>query len=129
MAAEYFLTKVNHEHTSYQYMLNRNKVVTHGFKTSQIVECLNGVFVEARHFTPYHLNNKLLSWVGTQFDKRFEESTKWVEKGKILTPWARHLFAIEVRLWAQGVWALIVLYGPWCSVWLGPCCDYISLFL
>ena len=59
---KFFQTKVNHEHT-YQYMLNRNKVATHGFKTSQIVECINGVFVEDRHFTPYHLNNKLLSCI------------------------------------------------------------------
>ena len=104
MAADYFQTKVNHAHT-YQYMLNRNMVATHGFKTSQIVECINGVFVEARHFTPYHLNNKLCAWMATQMEKRFEESTAWLRKGKMLTPWARHLLTIEVRSWA---WFYIV---------------------
>ena len=77
-AAHYFETQVEHER-AYQYALNDNHVATHGFKTSQIVECTNGVFVEAREHTPYRANNMILSWTGKQYDERLLEITKWLE--------------------------------------------------
>lgn len=115
LTANYFEHRVDHDRT-YQYRLNALGVATHGFKTSQIVECLNAVFVEARHFTPYRLNNYILAWVGKQFDARLHESALWIEKGQVLTPWARRLFAIEVRVW----------WGPG-AFWLGGLAYYDRL--
>ena len=106
LAAHYFDTKVDHDHT-YQYRLNALKIATHGFKTSQIVECVNGVFVKARHFTPYRMNNMILNWIGEQYAARLQEITKWIAKGHVLTPYAAGLFKIEVsvgpKAWAPRV--------------------------
>ena len=106
MASIYFQTKVDHDRT-YQYRLNALGVATYGFKTSQIVECLNAVFVQARCFTPYRMNNIILAWVGTQFASRVLESEKWIKNNKVLTPWVRKLFTIEVREW----WGLGLEWG------------------
>ena len=62
--AHYFEESVDHEH-AYQYEFNDNKVATKGFKTSQIVECQNGVFVPARLHAPYRANNVILEWSTT----------------------------------------------------------------
>lgn len=95
-AAHYFLTKVEHEH-AYQYALNEKGVATHGFKTSQITECLNGVFVEARTQTPYRGNNMVLRWIGKEYENRLVTITKWIVEGKhILTPYAHKEFDIQV---------------------------------
>ena len=95
-AAHYFATRVDHS-KAYQYALNAKGVATHGFKTSQIVECVNGVFTEARHHAPYRFNNHVLAWLGNQFDKRLKEITKWVNDGHLLTPYAHRLFRLQVR--------------------------------
>ena len=60
-AAKYF-DEINPHKEVYQYALNAAGIATHGFKTSQIVESLNGVFVEARRDAPYRLNAKILKW-------------------------------------------------------------------
>ena len=48
----------------HQYAMNEEGIATHGFKTSQTVEGLNGVFVKARHHAPYRLNAEILKWQG-----------------------------------------------------------------
>ena len=95
--AHYFATQVDHARV-YQYALNEAGVRTLGFKTSQIVECLNGVFVTARKFTPYRANNKILAWTGKEYHARVKTMQKWIEEGHVLTPWAYLLFQIQVRL-------------------------------
>ena len=95
-AAHYFDTEVEHKR-AYQYALNAENVRTHGFKTSQIVECVNnGVFVDARNLTSYRANNAILTWIGKQYDLRLKEMEKWIAQGHILTPWTHNLFQIEV---------------------------------
>ena len=112
-AAHYFETQVEHER-AYQYALNDKHVATHGFKTSQIVECTNGVFVEARQHTPYRANNMILSWMGKQYDERLLEITKWLDKSHLLTPYAHREFSIQV--WPLRVcvlvWAHRNMFGP-----------------
>ena len=93
--AHYFDTEVEHKR-AYQYALNAANVRTHGFKTSQIVECANGVFVDARLLAPYRANNAILAWIGKEYVSRLKEMEKWIAKGHILTPWTHHLFQIEV---------------------------------
>ena len=118
-AALYFNTKVVHEH-AYQYALNDNKVATHGFKTSQIVECANGVFVKARLHTPYRANNMILGWIGKKYDERLRKISAWMEQGHLLTPYAHKMFAIQV--WAHYYVPIAVrLFGPMCLL-LYDCC-------
>ena len=95
-AAQYF-NDLPHERV-FQYAFNARKVATHNFKTSQIVECLNGVFVEARHHTPYRLNNMILAWIGRQFFERAQRIDRWINVHKHhLTPWCHQLFQVQVR--------------------------------
>ena len=47
-AAEYF-EAIEHPEEVFQYLLNDKAVPTHGHKTSNIVECANGVFVPTHH--------------------------------------------------------------------------------
>ena len=68
----------------------------YSFKTSQIVESLNGVFVEAREHAPYRLNAKILKWMGKQINKRLESITKWIAEGHLLTKYAYNLFGVQV---------------------------------
>jgi hypothetical protein len=95
-AAEYF-NALPHDKV-YQYVFNDKKLATHNFKTSQIVECLNGVFVNARHHTPYRLNNMILTWLGKQFFVRAQRINKWIQvEHHRLTPWCHQLFQVQVR--------------------------------
>jgi len=93
-AADYF-DALKHEQV-FQYALNENKVATHGFKTSQIVECLNGVFVEARHHTPYRLNDMILAWIGKRLQEKRLQIIKYMGDGHFLTPYCAKLFQIQV---------------------------------
>ena len=68
LGAQYFVTSVDHQH-AYQYALNEKGVATHGFKTSQIVECANGVFVPARAHTPYRANNMIVESKHVMLDR------------------------------------------------------------
>ena len=95
LAAEYFDTQVIHKHV-YQYKFNENKVATHDFKTSQLVECGNGVFVEARYEAPYRFNNVVLRWIGKEFEARPRDMLKWIETGHLLTPYAHKEWSIQV---------------------------------
>ena len=60
----------------FQYAMNAEGIATHEFKTSQIVESLNGVFVDARKDAPYRLNAEILKWAGKELDKRTEKIKK-----------------------------------------------------
>ena len=95
-AAHYFDTEVQHEH-AYQYALNERGVATHGFKTSQLQECMNGVFVPARHHTPYRANNLMLGWIGNEYNQRLKTIEKWIDDSQhILTPYAHKEFVMQV---------------------------------
>lgn len=94
-AAHYFDTQCFHNHV-YQYKWNQWKIPTQGFSTSQIVECVNGVFVGARFEAPYRFNPEVLLWMGKQFEARTQEMKEWIAKGHILTPYAHNLFAVQV---------------------------------
>ena len=95
LAAKYFDDIEPHKEV-YQYALNAEDIATHGFKTSQIVESLNGVFCEARRDAPYRLNAKILKWQGEQINERLENITKWIAEGHSLTKYANQLFAVQV---------------------------------
>ena len=97
MAARYFETIANPEQI-FQYLLNDLGVPTHGHKTSNIVECGNGVFVPARHYTPYRMLNKILGWQGSEFYYRQQKLQEWIEKGHFLTEYAHNLFKIQVEI-------------------------------
>ena len=59
LAADYF-EAIEHPEQVFQYLLNEGAAPTHGHKTSNIVECANGVFVPALMYTPYRMMNKIL---------------------------------------------------------------------
>ena len=44
--------------------MNAAGIPTHDFKTNQIVESMNGIFVDARRDAPYRLCAKILKWMG-----------------------------------------------------------------
>ena len=71
-------------------------IASHNFKTSQIVESLNGVFVTACEHAPYRLNAKILKWMGEQINERLQNITKWIAEGHSLTKYANQLFAVQV---------------------------------
>ena len=96
-AAEYFDTVENPEEVC-QYLLNDKGAPTHGHKTSNIVECGNGVFVPARYYTPYRLMNKILQWQGSQFFTRQNDLDKWIQKGHFLTEYAFAKFQIQLEI-------------------------------
>jgi len=136
-AAKYFDDIKPHKEV-YQYALNAEDIATHGFKTSQIVESLNGVFCEARRDAPYRLNAKILKWQGEQLEVRTKTITKWIEEGHPITPYATQLFQVQVgpihmhtithayftygpkHIWAQThftygpkhIWAQTHAFGP-----------------
>ena len=95
LAARYFDDISPHVEV-YQYAMNAEGIASHGFKTSQIVESLNGVFVEAREHAPYRLNAEILKWAGEQINARLESITKWIEQGHLLTKYAYQLFGVQV---------------------------------
>ena len=103
-AATYFDEQVIHKHV-YQYKFNENKVATHGFKTSQLVESPNGVFVGARKEAPYRFNNEVLRWIGKEFEARPKDMQKWIDKGHLLTPYAHKEWAIQVTHVMHVPWA------------------------
>ena len=80
----------------FQYAMNAAGIATHNFKTSQIVESLNGVFVTAREQAPYRLNAAILKWMGEQINTRLETITKWIAEGHSLTKYAHQLFEVQV---------------------------------
>ena len=88
--------------------MNAAGIASHGFKTSQIVESLNGVFVEAREDAPYRLNAKILKWAGEQINERLESITKWIAEGHALTQYAYQLFGVQVRT----IWPNLAQSGP-----------------
>jgi len=96
-AADYFAS-LEHPEQVFQYLLNEKHARTHGHKTSNIVECANGVFVLARHYTPYRLMNKVLKWQGNQFFQRYNDLDDWVKKGHFLTKYAYNKFKIQLEI-------------------------------
>ena len=100
IAAKYFDECTPHDEV-YQYAMNDKKIATHGFKTSQIVECANGVFVDARACHPYYLNEMILEWVGEKLDEYHREMVKWAQKGHPLTKYSTELYEIQVQVWAR----------------------------
>ena len=95
-AAHYFDQKVGPHELVYQYKLNELKIATHGHKTSNIVECVNGVFVEARKQAPYRLNDEVLKWSGGKLKERADKMDKWIQDGHILTPYCHDLWLQQV---------------------------------
>ena len=94
-AAKYFDAIKPHVEV-FQYAMNAAGIATHNFKTSQIVESLNGVFVTARAQAPYRLNAAILKWMGEQINTRLETITKWIAEGHSLTKYAHQLFEVQV---------------------------------
>ena len=116
LAARYFDNIEPHVEV-YQYAMNAAGIASHGFKTSQIVESLNGVFVEAREDAPYRLNAKILKWAGEQINERLESITKWIAEGHALTQYAYQLFGVQVRT----IWPKLAQSGPiWPNAPSGP---------
>ena len=96
-AAHYFDQLVGPHEEVHQYVMNQLKIGTHGHKTSNIVECLNGVFVEAREQAPYRLNDMVLKWNGEKLKERVDILSKWITEGRhILTPYCHRLWSIQV---------------------------------
>ena len=85
-AAQYF-DKLPHEQV-FQYAMLKKGIATHGHKTSNAVESVNGVFVEYRHQSPLWFNDQLLKWIGQKIADRVHQITKHIEKGHFLTPYA-----------------------------------------
>ena len=75
LATKYFHDIKPHKEV-FQYAMNAEGIATHVFKTSQILESLNGVLVEARRDTPHRLNAKILKSQGEQLEKRLKSITK-----------------------------------------------------
>ena len=73
-----------------------DRIACHGHKTSNIVECGNGVFVDARWLAPYRFNDEVLGWCGEKLKERVDKIIKWIEKGHILTPYCHELFQQQV---------------------------------
>jgi hypothetical protein len=78
--------------------MNDKKVANHDFKTSQIVECANGVFVPARGCHPYYMNEMILEWVGQKLAEHTTEMIKWAQKNHPLTKYSHELYAIQVEI-------------------------------
>ena len=96
-------------------------VANHEFKTNQIVECHNGVFVQARCEAPYRLGAEILEWQGQQIAERTMQMRKWVKDGHPLTPYAYNEWLMQVQVHTHMLmlgptfvkgWALKYLSGP-----------------
>ena len=95
VAGKYFEAQKPHNQI-YQYAQNEDKIPTRGFKTSQIVECHNGVFVEVRKEHPYYLNMAILEWQGNKLREYHKQMLAWAQQGHSLTPWAHKEFQMQV---------------------------------
>ena len=98
IAAKYFDEECIPHDEVYQYAMNDKKVANHDFKTSQIVECANGVFVPARACHPYYMNEMILEWVGQKLAEHTTEMIKWAQKNHPLTKYSHELYAIQVEI-------------------------------
>ena len=76
--------------------MNAEGIATHAFKTSQIVESLNGVFVKARMDDPYRLTPRSASVRGEQLEERTESIKKWIAAGHPITKYVTRLFQVQV---------------------------------
>ena len=94
-AAKYFDNIKPHVEV-FKYAMNAAGIPTHDFRTNQIVESMNGIFVDACRDAPYRLCAKILKWMGTQLEVRVKSITKWIEEGHLLTKYARQLFEVQV---------------------------------
>lgn len=94
-AAHYF-NELPHEQV-YQYAMLKLGIATHGHKTSNAVESVNGVLVEYRHQSPLWFNDQLLKWIGQKIADRVTKITKWIEKGHFLTPYAYNKWKLQVQ--------------------------------
>ncbi len=95
MAAEYFGSKVHHAH-AYQYAFQLLGVATHGHKTSNTQEIINGVFNNARTQAPYRFNDLLLRWIGEKLFDRNKAIKAELAKQRRLTPYSRDLWMKQV---------------------------------
>lgn len=101
LAAKY-LDDIKPHSEVFQYAMNAAGIATHGFKTNQIVESMNGIFVEARRDAPYRLNAKILKWMGEQLETWLKNITRWIEAGPPITKYSKQLFEVQVGPKAQG---------------------------
>ena len=92
-AAAAYVDALDHGLT-FQYVWNEKHLGTHDFKTSQIVECNNGVFVLQRFLTPYRQSNEFLQWIGKELADRYDTMLAWQGKHHLLTPYAWNLWEV-----------------------------------
>ena len=88
-AATYFNDLPEHDQV-FQYAQNREKVATHGHKTSNAVGTTNAIWVKARKNAPYSLNAVLLKWTDEKFTERVLRITKFMNDGHQFIPYSSH---------------------------------------
>lgn len=96
--AAYFNDLPEHDQV-FQYALNRDKVATHGHKTSNVVEVTNAIWKEARKNAPYRLNVVLLKWMGEKYAERVIRITKFMKEGHQFTKYCSDLWNTNVRIY------------------------------
>ena len=69
-----------------------------GHRTSNIVECVNGAWLEYQKFAPCKLFNATQLWCFERKLERYDEAKKLLSEGKRITPWAKSLIKGGVNL-------------------------------
>ena len=95
MAADY-LDRLDHAKT-FRYAISQTHSCM-GVKTNNIVEQVNGVWVNLRTEAPYRLNNGLLKWLGEKLFERQVASSIWMESvpPRRLTHYCKNLWGVQV---------------------------------
>ena len=80
------------------YASLKDGISTFGYRTSSIVESVNGAWMGQRALHPYRFFDATMMWVFKNHSRRLYDAKKWVKKGWIVTPWARELMQKEMYI-------------------------------
>lgn len=97
-AHDYFMREECGPEKWAHYIMLAEGVSPFGHRTSNIVECVNGAWLEHRAYAPYKFFDTTQLWCFEKIAERYAEAVKWQQEGKRITPWAMSLIKGETKL-------------------------------
>ena len=97
-AHDYFMREECGPEKWAHYKMLEDGVSPFGHRTSNIVECVNGAWLEYRGHAPYRFFDATQVWCFEKMAERYAEACKWEDQGKLVTPWAESLIKREMKL-------------------------------
>ena len=80
------------------YASLKDGISTFGHRTSNIVELVISAWMGQRALHPYRFFDATIMWVFEKHSRRLYDAKSWLDKGWIVTPWARELMKKEMHI-------------------------------